>query len=71
MEIDLGKVETPRVKLTNNSGVDCDWYIFYESDDPFKPAMRRIASDCLGNALTTAKEWASRCNAQLIGVVKN
>lgn len=54
--------------MIDNSKIDCNWYVFYEGDDPLQPEMVRIASDCLGNALTTAQEWASRCNRQLIGV---
>lgn len=54
--------------MIDNSNQNCEWYVFYNDKHSTTPEMMRIASDCLGNALTVAKEWANRCKRQLIGV---
>ena len=55
------------------AGKDCTiltpwWYMFYESGNPGKPAMLRLASNNLGNAIETAHEIANRSGIKLIGV---
>ena len=51
------------------AGLTTNWYVFFsEKKDPLKPKSIRIGASCLGDAATTAIEWASRCNIDLIGV---
>lgn len=49
-----------------NENLRSEWYVFYEGKNGVE--MTRIASDCLGNAVTVAKELASRCNFKIVGV---
>ena len=49
--------------------IEANYYMFCENtDDQFHPLSQRIAADCLGNAITVAKEIAIRRNLTLIGV---
>ena len=48
--------------------VNCNWYLFYCYQKNIETQTMRFAASCLGNALTTAKELASRCGFYLIGV---
>ena len=58
------------METSQSEKVHCGWYVFYTWQ--FAPAveveMVRIAASCLGDAVTAAKEIASRSNIYLIGV---
>ena len=54
--------------IMNNTKVNANYYMFYAEPPMSAVLCERIASDCLGNAITVAKEVADRCNLSLIGV---
>lgn len=51
-----------------NEHLNSAWYVFYNERNQVGVKMIRIGSNCLGNAITAAKEVASRCSIQIIGV---
>ena len=50
--------------------IDAGWYVFYtwQNQSAIKVEMVRIAASCLSDAMTAAKELASRSNIYLIGI---
>ena len=58
-----------------NGNVRADWFVYYTSGSPeqqktgYPIEMIRIGADCLGNAITAAKEIAKMCRLQIVGVV--
>ena len=49
--------------------LNSSWYVFFsEKKDPLSPKVIRVGASCLGDAMTTAVEWAKRCSVDLIGV---